>query len=120
LIPTRLLLQRQQQAAIIRENQIADLQTQRQLDDALLKQKELEEKEYKNYINLLEEQRKNKAFEVEKLEAQKSQFRLSLLLFAVLLVGLLVIYLIVTRKNHVLKSQKHEIEEKNNELLVQK
>ncbi len=116
----QLELQRQQQAAIIRENKITDLQMQRQLDDASLKQKELEEKEYKNYINLLEEQRKNKANEVEKLEAQKNQFRLSLLLFAVLLVGLLVIYLIVTRKNHVLKSQKNEIEEKNNELVVQK
>ncbi len=116
----QLALQRQQQDAIIREKEIADLQTQRQLDEALLKQKEMEETEMKNHVVLLEEQRKNQLNELEKETAQKKALMLSLLLFAILLVGLAVIYLIVTRKNHVLKSQKHEIEEKNNELTVQK
>jgi serine phosphatase RsbU (regulator of sigma subunit) len=80
----------------------------------------MEETEMKNHVVLLEEQRKNQLNELEKETAQKKALMLSLLLFAILLVGLAVIYLIVTRKNHVLKSQKHEIEEKNNELTVQK
>ena len=116
----QLALQRQQQNAIIREKEIADLQTQRQLDEALLRQKELEEKDFKSHIVLLEEQRQHQLSELEKEMAQKKQLVLSLVLFGILLVGLVVIYLIVTRKNHVLKSQKHEIEEKNNELTVQK
>ncbi len=116
----QLELQRQQQDAIIRKKEIADLQTQRQLDEALLKQKEMEETEIKNHVALLEEQRKSQFYELEKETAQKKQLMLSLLLFAILFVGLVVIYLIVTRKNSILKSQKHEIEEKNSELTVQK
>lgn len=116
----QLAIQRQKQDAIIREKEIVDLQTQRQLDEALLKQKELEETEIKNHVVLLEEQRKNQIYELEKLEAQKERFMLSLLLFAVLIIGLVVIYVIVTRKNYILESQKNEIEEKNNELVVQK
>ncbi len=116
----QLELQRQQQNAIIREKEIADLQTQQKLDEALLKQKELEETEMKSHVVLLEEQRKNQINELEKETAQKKALMLSLLLFAILLVGLVVIYVIVTRKNHVLKSQKNEIEEQNTELTVQK
>jgi serine phosphatase RsbU (regulator of sigma subunit) len=127
----QLALQEQQRQALLRDKEISELQNKQMLAEAELRQKEAEEKDRQNQLKLLESQRQQEQAKLEaEVEAQKAEKRmlyLYLLLGGALLVGFLVIFFIVRRKNRVLNEQKREIEEinadlstKNEEITMQK
>jgi len=114
----QLALQEQQRLALIRENEIKDLQAKQLMADAELRQKQAEEKERKNQIELLESQKKQQQSELVAQKARERQLYLFLVLGGVMLAGMLLIFVIVRRKNRVLNEQKKEIEEMNADLLT--
>ena len=111
-----LQIARQQHEAELRQRELKQLEQDKAIQDLVLKQKEVEEKERQKEIKLLESERELQRLEMEKQAVEKkiAQWLVGL---ASVIVVLILIGLIVTRKkNAVLAKQKIEIEEKNADL----
>lgn len=113
-----LALARQQQEAQMRENQIQLLNTQRQADEAALREKEAHEKLLKQEKSLLEEQQKNQKITIQRQEQAAKNMMLLIFLGSAMILFFIVVFFMMRRKNKKLKEQQLEIEKKNADLLM--
>jgi serine phosphatase RsbU (regulator of sigma subunit) len=117
LMHQNLLLARQSELAALRDKELSDLHARSVSDSLKIKEKELAEQIRNQEIKDLENEKERQQNELNVEKAEKKVYRLIFALLGLIVVVFFVIFIIVRKKNKKLNEQKIEIEVKNADLL---
>ena len=105
--------------ALLKEKQIKELEQQSKIQQLDLERKEAEDKQKKKEIELLQAQKEKDELTIQTQKEKEKLSQFIILLGAIIFILIIFVLFWSYRKNKILKKQKNEISEKNNELFQQ-